>query len=80
VKISLRCNVDLRLGKHLHDPSSLFERHSVSAIDHVSFSTISSYNDKWDFHVSGLRFGGLLMAFQNIVDWRGFAKQVKVGV
>jgi hypothetical protein len=49
-------------------------------INHMSFSRISSHNDKWDFHISGLRFGGLLMAFQNIVDWRRFAEQEEVGV
>jgi hypothetical protein len=50
------------------------------AIDHVSLSRVGGDHDQWDFHIGGILPGCLLVAFQDIVNWRRLAKQVKIGV
>ena len=72
--------IDLRLRQDLNNTSGLLEQHSMVAVDHVSLSRIGGYHDQRDFHVGRVLPGSLLVAFQDIVNWRRLAEQVEIGV
>lgn len=72
--------VNLRLRQNLDNASSFLQRHGMIAINLVRFSSISSNNDKWNFQIRRLLLCRFLVVFQNVVDRRRLAEQVKVRI